>query len=271
MAAVRHGKLSAEEVATYHCDGLVVPDYRVPEALLARMRARLDELIADNPQADPNIMVCPHLNGHGVQAMKGNPEWLEFAKFPAFLDMIEQLIGPDIILWGTTIFGKPAHSGKDIPWHQDADHWPIKPPATITIWIALDPCTSQNGCLRYIPGTHKGPAPHIQLKGDDTAVRLVLDLEAVDESTARQVVLEPGQLSIHHTYIMHGSSPNRSNQRRAALALRYMPATAFFDHANGAQFAERARADAFSEYTTRPIYLLRGTDRTGRNNFQIGH
>ena len=271
MTVVTEARLSEAEIETYRQDGLVVPEYRVPEGILAEMQAALDRVIARNPGVDRNVMICPHLTGHGLQGFNGEPIWLEFGRHPAFLDMLEQLVGPDIILWGTTIFGKPAGTGQVIPWHQDAEHWPIKPPATIIIWIALDACTPENGCLRYIPGSHKGPARHVQMaavEAREAAVGWCWTSAMWTRPRPRDVVLEPGQISIHDTWIVHGSNPNRSARRRAALALRYMPSTSLFDHADGPGFSTRAAADA--DYTTRPIYLLRGVDRSG-NNFEIGH
>ena len=264
--------LSAAEVEAYRRDGLVVPAWRVPGDLLAEMRAALDRLLAANPQADRNLMICPHLTGYGPGALDGEELWLDWARNSDFLDMIEQMISPDILLWGTTIFGKPAGTGQVIPWHQDAPHWPISPPATTSIWIALDDCTPENGCLRYIPGSHLGAVGHIDINataaGEAAAVRLILDPDGIDESRARDVVLESGQISIHDAWLVHGSTPNLSTQRRAAFVLRYMPAAHRFEHAGGNAAARRA--GAVTDYESRPLYLLRGRN-TGRSDLSIGH
>ncbi len=227
--------LSQAEVETYRRDGLVVPEYRVAPDLLAEIRAALDRLLAANPESDRNVMICPHLTGHGPGALDGESVWLEWAGHPDFLDMIEQVIGPDILLRGTTIFGKPAGTGQVIPWHQGAPHWPISPPATTSIWIALDACTPENGCLQYIPGSHRGSA---------------------------------GRISIHDTWLVHGSEPNRSDRRRAAFTLRYMSAAAHFGHVGGNEAARRA--GAVTDYESRPLYLMRGAN-TGGSDLAIGH
>ena len=143
--------LTDDEVARYHRDGVLVPDYRVPGALLARMRDALERLTERNRHMSSDIMICPHLQTGSTQGLEGGREWLEFAAIPDLLNMTAQLIGPDIILWGTTVFGKPAGSGKETPWHQDAQYWPIRPLATCSVWIALDHSTPENGCLRVIP------------------------------------------------------------------------------------------------------------------------
>ncbi|MEM7562853.1 MAG: phytanoyl-CoA dioxygenase family protein, partial [Pseudomonadota bacterium] len=116
------------EIETYHRDGLVIPaDYRVSEETLATINQLYEKLISenkDNPDFSPDFILGPHLDTEGSYGIKGDPAWLEFAQIPEILDMVEQLIGADFILWGVTIFGKPAHVGKATPWHQDGDYYP---------------------------------------------------------------------------------------------------------------------------------------------------
>jgi len=131
--------LTVQEIETYHRDGLVIPSgYRIPESVLARINARYQKLLddnRDNPDFSPDFILGPHLDAGGSYGVKGDPEWLEFAGIREILDMIEQLIGPDFILWGMTIFGKPARIGKATPWHQDGDYYPIEPLETLKDWI----------------------------------------------------------------------------------------------------------------------------------------
>ena len=264
--------LSIDEVETYHRDGLVVPNYRLDAVTLARLLEAFDNLLAKNPETDQNVIVCPHLSNYGPTPLVGDSVWLEMAQHAEILDMVEQVMGPDILLWGTTIFGKPAGHGQVIPWHQDAPHWPIKPEATTSVWIALDPCTEGNGCLRYIPGSHHAKAHHVDIndepEGQEAAVRLITDPETIDDAAVRGVLLEPGQISIHDTWLVHGSNPNLSQHRRAAFVMRFMPASAFFDHTNGNEAAKRA--GAVTDYADRPLYLMRGNN-TGGSNLSIGH
>ena len=262
--------LTPEQIETYRRDGLVIPDYRLPPELLARMRAALEDLIADNPEVPRDSMFCPHIKHGGCQGLKGADEWLEFARIPAILDMVEQVIGPDILLWGTTVFGKPPRSGKTIPWHQDGEYWPIKPLATCSVWIALDDATPENGCLRYIPGSHrrKSVYSHHQDDSDTLALNMVLDDDQIDENTARDVVLEAGQVSLHDVYLVHGSEPNRSDRRRAGFICRYMPTSSHFDHAYGMELQRRSGTVDFGQ---RALWLVRGGDRCGKNDFTVGH
>ncbi len=151
--------LSDQEIETYRRDGLVIPsDYRLSRGALERIGELYQALLRDNrdnPDFSPDFILGPHLDTSGSYGIKGDPAWLDFARDPELLDMIEQLIGPDLILWGVTIFGKPARVGKATPWHQDGDYYPIEPLETLTVWISLDGSTPEQGCMKYIPGSHR--------------------------------------------------------------------------------------------------------------------
>ena len=266
--------LTPEEVARYHEDGLVIPSgYRVPEKTLAQIRAAYDRLLAankDNPDFSPDFILGPHLDTQGTYGVAGDREWLEFAMIPEVLDMVEQVVGPDLVLWGVTIFGKPAKVGKATPWHQDGDYYPIEPLETCTVWISLDGSTPEQGCMRFIPGSHK---PHKLFSHhwehrDDYTLAQVIDEDQVDLANSRDIILEPGQISIHDVYLVHGSGPNHSERRRMGLVLRIMPATSFYNHDSG-----KHKEDAGSPhgYSNRALFLLRGEDKTGRNDFRRGH
>ena len=264
--------LTDAELKTYKRDGLVIPRFSLEKKTVRALCNALETLLKKNPNADRNIMICPHLYSYGPQAIQGDSRWLEIAKRKEILDLVCQVAGDNIILWGTTLFGKPANSGQVIPWHQDALHWPIEPKATTTVWIALDECTLENGCLSFIPGSHKCPMPHIETsnsdEGKNAAVKLVLDQTTISDDKARKILLEPGQMAIFDTWLVHGSKPNHSNNRRAAFVLRYMPASSYFDHISGDKIIKRT--GAVTDYSNRPLYLLRG-ENLGGNNLDIGH
>src|SRR3990172_202577 len=111
QAAIRKTRLSDAEIARFHEEGLVIPDYRLPDQMLARMRAEVDDLIARHPDIRPEMLSGAH-NPWGQSAkVVGSWAWLEFCRFREIVDMAEQLIGPDIILWGSQLFCKPARHG----------------------------------------------------------------------------------------------------------------------------------------------------------------
>jgi len=261
--------LSARELATYRRDGLVVPSYRLPPAQLEEMRAALDRLIADNPAIRPENLISAHVARGGGERVKGSDAVLAFAHDPAILDLVTRIVGADIILWGCQVFCKPAGDGMEVPWHQDGRYWPIRPLATCTVWVALDDSTPENGCMRFVPGSHDGRVyRHRKDTRPDLALDLVLDDGEIDVALARDVVLEAGQMSLHDVFLVHGSQPNRSTKRRAGLALRYMPATSLFDRSMYPR-KELSTGHVVS-FAERPLWLVRGEDRAG-NDFRIGH
>jgi Phytanoyl-CoA dioxygenase (PhyH) len=259
--------LMAAEQDRYREDGLVVPGWRVPDALLARLRAALARLIAENPGTRPEHLVLRW--GGGPRALPTHAEFLDFARTPALLDLVAGVLGPDIILWGAHVFCKPAGDGLEIPWHQDGQYWPIRPLATCTVWVALDDSTPENGCMRFIPGSHRTRTlyHHRLAERPDLALNQVVREDQFDEATARDVVLEAGQLSMHDVYLIHGSRANRSARRRAGFAIRYMPGTSLYDRS--VVFPGGAAAIR-QNMALRPIYLVRGVDRYGRNDFAVG-
>lgn len=265
MTAVETRLLSEAEIAAYRRDGYVVPDYCLPEATVARMRAAFADLEAANAHLTTDFILCPHLPDPAVQKVKGGPEWLEFATIPEILDMAEQLIGPDIILWGTTVFGKPPGKGKRTPWHQDANYWPMRPAHTCTAWIALDEATVENGCLQVIPGSHRGERYYKHSVNQDRGLTLnqELDKSEFDEADARPILLKPGQVSFHDSFLVHGSEPNRSPRRRAGYVVRLMPANCVWDRDYGVELARKSRD---IDFATRQLCQVRGRDLTGRND-----
>jgi hypothetical protein len=261
--------LTPDEVATFHRDGQVTPNWRLPGELLERMQASLDALVAARSDIRPDFIALPHVPWNGPGGREIAREFFSYATDPEILDVVEQVIGGDIILWASTLFCKPAVKGLEVPWHQDGQYWPIHPRATLTVWIALDDVTRENGCMRVIPGSHRmGDFVHEVSDREDLVLNNVLADERLDLSTARDVVLQAGQLSLHDIGIVHGSQPNRSAKRRAGLAIRYMPSTSHYDRSRKMGGASNT---APVEFPGRPIWLVRGIDRCGKNDFKIGH
>ena len=265
--------LSEAEVRQYHELGYLVPGLRLPEARVTQLREALERLIRDNPGVRPEKLVSAHLARRGGQAnaegVRGQAEFLALAMDPQILDAVEQLIGPDIILWGCHVFCKPAGDGHETPWHQDGHYWPIRPLATCTVWVALEESSTENGCLRVIPRSHLARLSHPHLHEDrpDVALQQRLADDSFDAGTAVDLELQPGQMSMHDVYMIHGANANRSAKRRTGVALRYMPGTSVFERQLD---PVQGRSGVPVSFATRPLWLLRGRDRTGRNDFQIG-
>jgi ectoine hydroxylase-related dioxygenase (phytanoyl-CoA dioxygenase family) len=265
--------LSDAEVRQYHEQGFLVPSFRLDPPLVDNLRGALDRLIRDNPGVRPEKLVSAHLSGSGGRAnaegVRGQAEFLALARNERILDAVEQLIGPDIILWGCHVFCKPAGDGHETPWHQDGHYWPIRPLATCTVWVALDPSTTENGCLRVLPRPHlaRTSHPHLHEDRQDVALQQRLPEESFDATTAFDLQLQPGQMSMHDVYMIHGAQANRSTQRRTGVALRYMPGSSVFERDLD---PVQGRSGVPVAFATRPLWLLRGRDRTGRNDFNVG-
>ncbi len=162
-----HGNLSDDELAAYHRDGFLVPRYRLPAADLARLQALTERIVADNPQLADTPMACPHVPGSGIQGLKSSAAWRPLSLHPDILDIVERIIGPDIVLWGSNLFYKRPLEGPATPWHRDAAYWPIRPLATTSVWIAISDSVKENGCLRFIAGTHaaREAGEHYEFEG----------------------------------------------------------------------------------------------------------
>jgi hypothetical protein len=262
-------KLTTNELARFRDDGLVVPAYTLPPSRLAAMRAAAEELVAARTDIRPEFIPLPHVSwDSSARARALARRFLDFAHDPDLLDLVESVIGPDIVFWTAALFCKPGGEGRAIPWHQDGVYWPLRPPATVTVWIALDHSRIENGCLRYVPGSHRrGPLRHEQSAEDGMVLNTAVAESEIDLGTARCVELSAGQLSMHEIYLVHGSAPNTSPRRRAGLTLRYMPATTLYDRS---QQPGTGSNTAPVEFARRPIWLVRGTDRAG-NDFTTGH
>ncbi len=262
--------LSTDEVAQYKRDGYVIPRFRLAPEKVDRLRGTLDKLIADNPGVRPEKLVSAHVEGDNGEGVKGSRAFLDMARDPDIVDLVAQVIGDDVMLWGCHVFCKPGGDGYETPWHQDGHYWPIRPLATCTVWVALDRSDRSNGCLRVIPGSHASHELHEHLHEDRTDLVLQQKMAegAFDEKDAVDLELEPGQMSMHDVYMIHGAAANRSPRRRAGVALRYMPSTSLFDRNLKPHDGKTGVPVAFA---TRPLWLLRGVDRTGQNDFKIGH
>jgi chlorinating enzyme len=146
---------------------------------------------------------------------------------PAVLDAVEDLIGPDILCWTTNFFIKEAASPGFVSYHQDAAYWGLDPEEVVTAWVALSPANLQSGCMKVMPGSHfETHIPHVETYAENNMLTRGQEIAVeVDEARTVAMPLEPGEMSLHHIRLVHGSAPNRSRDRRIGLAIRYLPAS----------------------------------------------
>ncbi len=249
--------LSPSEIRQYHRDGFVTPDFRLDETTLNDIRDAHARLVKRHPE----------FSDYCSAVLAYDTWFLTVARRPDILDMVEQLIGGDIALWNSSFFAKPAKVGTRTPWHQDGEYWPIQPLATCTVWIAIDASTTENGCLRVIPGSHKSQrlAKHNRSEASNIALNLELDREEFNESDAVDITLKPGEISLHDVYLYHGSEANVSEHSRRGMTLRYMPTSSVYCHESETRF-EREGPLVMSNRT---VYLMRGRDQSGQNDFRM--
>jgi ectoine hydroxylase-related dioxygenase (phytanoyl-CoA dioxygenase family) len=158
-----------------------------------------------------------------TELVASDPFWVRLVSDDRLLDVASIFIGPDIALFASHYISKPPRSGKLVPWHQDGAFWPLDPMNVVTLWLAVDESTPENGCLRVIPGSHAEGLHAVRDRPGDGAVFDVESAVAVDETRAADLALEPGDVEVHHPNIMHGSNRNASPKRRCGLTIRYIP------------------------------------------------
>jgi chlorinating enzyme len=152
------------------------------------------------------------------------PWLMEVATEPRVLDAVEDLIGPDILLFGSSIFAKDGNDPRYVSWHQDSAYFGLTPHREITAWVALTEASSRHGCLRVAPGTHRGPAlRHVETHAKDNMLAKGQTLLDIDEASAVEMPLAAGEFSLHHEQTAHSSLPNRSAERRIGFAFFYIP------------------------------------------------
>ena len=230
-------KLSPAQIAQYHEQGFISPIRVMSAGAAAEYRSRLEAYEASS--GGP-------LGGDLRHKSHLLFTWLaELVRHDKILDAVEDLYGPDLLCWTTNFFIKEKANPAFVSWHQDSTYWGLSRPDVVSAWVAFTPANNANGAMKVIPGTHKidqiahrdtFDKHNLLTRGQEVAVD-------VDESKAVTIALEPGEMSLHHVRLVHGSPPNTSNDRRIGFAIRYVPTSV----------SQIAGADSAT--------LVRGTDR----------
>ncbi len=205
------------QLETYQQQGFLSPLPVLSHLETATLRTKLEELeLHQGGRLAAHVNRKPHLL----------LTWLnELIRDPRILDPVEELLGPNLFCWGSGFFIKNAHDPARVTWHQDSTYWGLSQPDVVTAWIAFTPSTTENGCMRVIPGSHTLPQlPHRDTFASDNLLSRGQEIAVeVEESRAVDIVLAPGQMSLHHVLLVHGSEPNGSAHRRIGFAVRYLP------------------------------------------------
>lgn len=235
-------KLTSDEVESFRRDGYLL--YR--EQLLSaekfdRLSAIFEEHLADKGEKLSDELDKPHFRDERL---------LEFLLADEVLDLVEPLVGPNIILWSSHFISKDPGTGRATPWHEDSAYWEGRLSAydrIVTVWLSLDGSDRENGCMRVIPGTHaNGFSTYVPV--DKSVNTFHAEIVGVEEERAVDFELAPGECSLHDGRIVHGARPNTSARRRTGYTMRYFPASV------------RVHPDQNPGWQ---IWLARGADQAG--------
>lgn len=209
----------SQQLDAFRRDGYTIFRGVLDPGLVAEAVTHIDWLLEKNPGIRPEQL------HHDL--MTDDPFWVRLISDPRLLDIAEGFIGPDIALFASHYIAKPPGSGQAVLWHQDGSYWPLEPMEVVTLWLAVDDSDTGNGCMRVIPGTQDQRLfTEEELERHDDGTNVLgsgIRPDEIDESEAVDVVLKPGDVSVHHPSLIHGSKGNQSNRWRRGLTIRYIP------------------------------------------------
>ncbi len=232
-------------------EGYVVVRDVIDAGLVSETQRHVEWLREKNPGLRPE-----QFHNH---LMQHDPFWVRLVGDERLLGVAEQFIGPNIALFASHYIAKPPRDGQAVLWHQDGSYWPLQPMEVVTIWLAADDSTPENGCMRVIPRTHTMDLQQMNKRTDVTNVlNSEIDPSLVDESKAADVILRAGDVSLHHPNIIHGSNANTSDKWRRGLTIRYIPTTTriISEKQWPSAFLLRGKGvEGINQYLPRPRYV----------------
>ena len=208
--------LSEDQLRQFREDGYTLPFRAMSAAAALDCRRRIEAYeTAVGHDANRTLKIKGHL---------AFPWLVELGRDPTVLDAVEDVIGPDILLFGASIFAKDAHDPRYVSWHQDSAYFGLSPHEEVTAWIGFTASRVETGCLRVLSKSHLGPdLHHVETRAKDNMLARGQTIEGIDESRAVALELEAGQFSLHHERTAHSSHPNRGADRRIGFAFFYIP------------------------------------------------
>ena len=202
------------DVTRYESAGYLCPIDALTAAEAQRYRGLLERTLADG---DKDVQAILRHKGYLVLT------WLDaLIRHPGVLAAVRPVLGPNVMCWTVNLFYKGPHDPVFVSWHQDATYWGLSPPDVVTAWLALSASGPENGCMRVIPGSHQAQLRHIDRPDEHNLLTRGQQVVGAADDEATDVVLAPGQMSLHHVLLVHGSRPNASSQARIGIAIRYL-------------------------------------------------
>jgi non-heme Fe2+,alpha-ketoglutarate-dependent halogenase len=209
-------KLTPQQVRAYERDGILFPIDVLDQSEVSKMvdgLAEVEESMGGNPKTEDLHQLFLHFR------------WAyDLATHPKVLDAVEGILGPNFLLWATSLFSKQPHDPGFISWHQDGTYWGLDSDKVTSAWIALTDSSPENGCMRVVAGSQAMPIqPHRDTYAENNLLSRGQEIAVdVSDKEATDVVLAPGEMSLHHVNIVHGSRANLSDKKRIGFVARYL-------------------------------------------------
>lgn len=236
--------LTDKQIKQYQTDGYVFPVRAMSSSETENITRKIEAFENEYEcEAQQKLVFKAHLPF----------KWLnDIVRHPKILDAVEDLLGPDLLCWGAGFFQKNAHDPRFVSWHQDSYYYGLDPSETCTAWLAFTPSNLLSGCVRVLPGSHRGNQ-NLKFVNEPNADNLLIrgqTIKDVDVDASIPMVLKPGEFSLHHEAIVHGSDPNNSDHRRIGLSIHYI--------------SPEVKRVGYNTDAARPsASLVRGEDRHG--------
>ena len=242
--------LTKDQINDYRTNGFIYPVPVIPSIKADYYAKKLLSFQNQHPE---------HLSGIKARKLHLILTWMaDLISEKVILDAVEDLLGPNIMCWSSTLFIKDAENPAFVSWHQDGNYWGLEPMDVITIWFAITSSTIKNGCVNVIPGTQKlGLLPHRSKTDTINLLNSEVDPSMVDEEKSISIELSAGDISVHHPFVLHGSLTNTSNQWRRGGSIQYMPVTTRIISKNWpcAFLLQGEDVDGTNEYQPIPKYI----------------
>ena len=217
MGNAKRNILTSEQAHFYKENGYLLPQKKLfSNKKFSALKNIFEELLNIKGNRDGNELDVPHFFDSRL---------FEFLLANEVLDIVEQIIGPNIGLWSSHFICKEAKTGKRTPWHEDSAYWAgrfNRYDTILTVWLAIDSASTENGCMGVIPGTHtNGFSEYTQLDTDHKIFNIEISDDKIDADEIVWFELEPNTFSLHDSRIIHGANANNSNSRRTGYTMRY--------------------------------------------------
>jgi len=210
--------LTQEQIAAYNRDGYVKGLRVFSAEEIAEQRRYFDDLLAK--------VIAKGGNSYSIStAHLSYGKVYDLLTHPRIVAYVKDILGDNIVGWGSHYFCKMPHDGKRVSWHQDASFWPMTPSKTVTVWLAIDDADVENACMRFVPGSHHYGhlTYHLSEETENNVLNQTVD-NADQFGDPVDDVLQAGEISLHSDLLLHGSEANDSDRRRCGLTLRYCAA-----------------------------------------------